>query len=467
MSVARVDGRTRSFYGVGAVGEGIKNGVFSFFLLFYYNQVLGLSGTLAGFAIASALVFDAVSDPVVGHLSDNLRSRFGRRHPFIFASVVPLSVSLLFLFMPPSSLGETGLFLWLATFSTLVNTFLTFFSVPHMALGAELTSDYHERTLIAATRAASSGLGGVLVLVGGFGIIFAERSGFVDGRFDPAAYPEFGLAVAVAIGAAIFLSGWGTRHTARTASMEGVTTSNQLTREFARAFRLRNFRLLLGALVANEVAMGALSALSVYMLTYFWQLPPSTIQGLLIVSMVGALGGSVGAARVARRSSDKRRVAIAGILWFAFFGTLASNVRLVGLGLEPGSSLVLPAVIGGGLLGSLAIGFLAAMRNSMVADLTDEHESAYGSRQEGVYFSAVSFGMKAAGGLGTALAGLAIDWAGLATAISPDNTPTSVALKLGSVYGPGIILLTGLPVILLSGYALDEERHRTLLRLNR
>ncbi len=79
------------WYGLGQLAEGVKNTAFSFFLVFYFNQVLGLSGTLSGTAIFIALVFDAVSDPVAGSLSDRLRSRWGRRHPFMYASAAPWS----------------------------------------------------------------------------------------------------------------------------------------------------------------------------------------------------------------------------------------------------------------------------------------------------------------------------------------------------------------------------------------
>ena len=73
--------RLRLLYASGQLPEGVKSAAFGFFLLFYYNQVLGLSGSLAGTAVFIALCLDAVSDPVVGSWSDFARSRWGRRHP--------------------------------------------------------------------------------------------------------------------------------------------------------------------------------------------------------------------------------------------------------------------------------------------------------------------------------------------------------------------------------------------------
>ncbi|NBQ12477.1 MAG: hypothetical protein EBU29_10655, partial [Gammaproteobacteria bacterium] len=90
MAQDRVGRSTKFAFGIGQMAEGIKNNAFSTFLLLYYNQVLGLSGTLSGLAIMIALCFDAITDPLAGSLSDGWRSRWGRRHPFMYASVTIL-----------------------------------------------------------------------------------------------------------------------------------------------------------------------------------------------------------------------------------------------------------------------------------------------------------------------------------------------------------------------------------------
>ena len=95
---------TKFAYGIGQVAEGLKNSALATFVLFYYNQVLGLPGTLAGLAVAIALVFDAVSDPLAGSISDNWRGKFGRRHPFMYASAIPLGICFYLLFAPPDGL---------------------------------------------------------------------------------------------------------------------------------------------------------------------------------------------------------------------------------------------------------------------------------------------------------------------------------------------------------------------------
>ena len=100
--------RVRLTYGAGQLPEGVKTAAFGFFLLFYYNQVLGLPGTLSGAALMIALLFDAVTDPLAGSLSDATRSRYGRRHPWMVAAALPLGLATFALFSPPDGLSTWG-----------------------------------------------------------------------------------------------------------------------------------------------------------------------------------------------------------------------------------------------------------------------------------------------------------------------------------------------------------------------
>ena len=172
-------------YGVGQYAEGLKNTAFNIFALFYYNQVLEVSGTLCGVALGIALLFDAVTDPLAGSLSDNWQSKWGRRHPFMYASAAPLALAFYGLFSPPE-LSELGLFAWLLVFSVLTRGAMTLYHVPHLALGAELTEDFEERTSIVAWRQVFGVLGLFSVVICSFGYYMADDRG---GRMQAANYP--------------------------------------------------------------------------------------------------------------------------------------------------------------------------------------------------------------------------------------------------------------------------------------
>ena len=173
---------TKTAFGIGQIAEGAKNGAFNIFLLFYFTAVLGLPGSLAGAALLIATTFDAVTDPLAGALSDRLRHRWGRRHPFMYASAVPLGITFALLFRPPAGLGTMGLFAWLTTFTVLVRASMTLYHVPHLALGAELSRDYTERTSIVAFRTFFGLVGTALVVVFGWGVFFRPTQAFANGQ---------------------------------------------------------------------------------------------------------------------------------------------------------------------------------------------------------------------------------------------------------------------------------------------
>lgn len=159
-----VDLATKIYYGFGAVANGAKSNGFNYLLLFYYSQVIGLRADLVSLGILIALVFDAISDPLVGFISDNFHSRWGRRHPFMYASGIPVSIAYYFLWSPPEW-DQTGLFLYFVCIAVLIRTLITFYEIPATALVAELTDDYDERTEMMSFRYFFGWWGGLTMAV--------------------------------------------------------------------------------------------------------------------------------------------------------------------------------------------------------------------------------------------------------------------------------------------------------------
>ena len=101
---------TKVAYGFGSVAFGVKNNGFDYFFLIFYSQVMGVDAPLVGTALLIALMFDAVSDPLIGYMSDNTHSRWGRRHPYMYFAAIPVAVSYFFIWNPPTSLEGNELF---------------------------------------------------------------------------------------------------------------------------------------------------------------------------------------------------------------------------------------------------------------------------------------------------------------------------------------------------------------------
>ncbi len=257
----------RLLYGSGIINYALKEAAFGAFVLFYYKQVLGLSGSLTGLAIALSVLWDAVSDPLVGAWSDRLRSRWGRRHPFMVASVLPMALSFIALFHPPeATLGtQLPLFYWLLGTVVALRTALTFFMVPYLALGAEISSDYHERTRLANTRTNLGWFVGVLVPTSALLMLFPDRNG-IDGRFIGDNYHLYGwMCAAGVIGSSILCLRGTWRYIPQLPAAE-EESGRGIWRSIFETFRNRNFRYL----VVLDTALGGMAGIigALLMVTY-------------------------------------------------------------------------------------------------------------------------------------------------------------------------------------------------------
>ena len=156
--------RVKFAYGIGSIAYGVKEQGFAYFLLMFYGTVVGLEPALAGTALLIALLTDAISDPIVGYWSDNIHTRWGRRHPFMYASAIPVSLCYFLIWQPPDW-SEQALFFYLLALAILIRTLITFFETPSSALMPELTSDYDERTAIQAWRHFFGWFGGASLTI--------------------------------------------------------------------------------------------------------------------------------------------------------------------------------------------------------------------------------------------------------------------------------------------------------------
>lgn len=454
-------------FGVGQIAEGIQAAVFLTFLLFFYNQVLGLSGTLSGLALAISLMFDAVTDPLLGNLSDAWRSKHGRRHPFMYAAALPLGLFFFLLFNPMVS-GEWPLFFWLLGMTVCCRGAMTLYHVPHSALGAELSEDFHERTELVAWRHSFGALSFIGVFLLGFLVYFVPTNQYPNGQLNPEAYGPFTGWLAIAMVLSVWYSAFGTKSRIPylpKASANQRFTFGAVVSDTLLAIRNPSFRALIVGFAIIIVAFGAAGALSLYMLTFFWALEPG---GILLVLLAGPLGSIVGYAtskRLFDRVDKKTGVLFGTALWLGAHG---SSVPLYLLGWlpPPGSLGILLAVSGFSALGAVGIAYLLVGMGTMLADIADQHELSSRQRNEGIFFGAFSLTNKSSAALGSLIGGAALDllsWptgAGVRTAA---DVPTDVLVNLGLTWGP-LALVLALPGLwFLNSYRLDRQTHTAIL----
>jgi Na+/melibiose symporter-like transporter len=464
-------------YGVGQMAEGLKNGAFGVFVFFYYQQVLGLSGSYAGLAVGLALIIDALADPLAGSISDNWRSRLGRRHPFIYASIVPMAACFILLFSPPDFTGsefeQFWLFLWLFTFALLTRVAMSFYHVPHTALGAELTNDFAERTTVVAYRQFFSTFGGLLTYAIGFGLFFQATPEVAHGQFRIEQYTPFAICISLVMVASVFLSAWGTQAYVPflpqpVATSQRVSASGSIARtlrEVVEALSNRSFAWLFVGVLVVFMMVGVDSVLNLHINTYFWELSSSGNLFFFAATPVGIMVGSLFARRINDRF-DKKPSVVFGTSWWAFCQITPIVLRLVGWFPENGTDTLLWTLVAVKFLQGAGVAQALITFGSMIADIVDEHELSTGKRQEGVFFAASAFSGKITTGLGGVVAGFALDlisWPRGAEIRTAADVPPETLMWLGLLYGPIVSGFVVVSVWCYSKHHLNRARHAEIL----
>ena len=420
-------------YATGNVPFAVKDAAFNSFVVFYYTQVQGLSGSLTGLAMFIALSWDAISDPVVGSWSDTVRSRWGRRHPLLLLGGIPTAFLCLALFATPGGLGEYGMFLWLLGISLLLRTFITIYFIPYSAMGAELSSDYDQRTIIAKARISMAWLAGMLMPAIAFGLVF-QPEGDADGRLIESNYLIYGTLSLVVSMITVLFCVWGTR---TVIPRLPVAPSDQPPfhwlqplADFRSALGNRNFRYKMGASLIFGMVAGVYFTLSLYFATYFWEFSSNQLAGMVAPTALGTLIAFLFLGRLGQRF-DKPVLLSAGAVIIAVNAFWLIGARLFGLLPENGHPLIyLLALLSTGI-STFAIVGLQAISVSLIADILDEHELATHRRQEGTFFAAGTFIAKATTGMGTLLAGVVIDMTGIQPGAAPGSVSQPVLQSLG------------------------------------
>ena len=453
-------------FGVGQFAEGLKNTGFGLFILFYYNQVLELPGALAGAALFIALLFDAVTDPLAGSLSDKWRSRLGRRHPFMYASALPLALAFIGLFSPPDGLGQLGLFLWLTAFAILTRGAMTLYHVPHLALGAELTQNYNERTRVVAYRQFFGTAGSAMVIAVGFGYFFADDMG---GRLSVENYTPFAIVLAVFMVVTIWYSAIGTQKEVPFLSEPPPRPKRNVLAvfviDFVAGFRNRSFRWLISGVLIVYIMAGVNGALDIYMFQYFWELDGGQMMRVNLAPIAGLLIGVFLAAPLLPRTGKLFGVMLGTACW-ATCQIVPVVCRLLDVFPANGTEELFYALVAFKFVQGLILqqAFIAA--GSMLADIADEHELETGTRQEGIFFGAIAFSGKATSGFGTFLGGIGldiIDWPTGAEIVSAADIPAGTLVDLGLLYGPVVAGCAVIAMWCYSHYNLDHKRHAEIL----
>ncbi len=457
-----VSQRTLGFFSSGGLAWGvIRNG--EYVVLMYYSQVLGLDPGMAGLALFIGLIIDAVSDPLVGYLSDNTRSKWGRRHPYLYTSVIPLALSFYMLWHPPTFVlgDDVPLFAYLLLCNSILRISTTLFLIPALAMVAELTSDYDQRTrLLSGLQSIYSiVMNGMSFLM--YALWLVPTDEIVDGVMNVDGYREAGLFGAVVIGISVLMFSVGLRRDVprtRGETAKKLLDFDQFVEQMITLFQIQSMRVVMAAGVVYYAGIGAYSVMWVYIYSYFWEFTTAQLS-LIVIPMI--LGGLFLHPFMVRfiKNREKKNVAIFGLLMASLVNVVPVGMRLLDLFPENGTEELFWIMLTLGFWETIFFLVFQVGWYSMSSDITEQIELETGRRNEGIISSTMTFAQKCATGIGTFLAGILLALIAFPTETAVGDVPADTLFNLGLIYGPMILLIFLVCCYVLSRYSISRSHH--------
>ncbi|MET0272882.1 MAG: MFS transporter [Phenylobacterium sp.] len=438
--------KTKLAFGLGSAAETIALYAVSSYALLFYNQVLGVKAAWIGVAISVSLVFDALTEPVVGSWSDRTHSKLGRRHPWMYAAPIPIAICLFAIFSPPAGLDALGMAIWCGVSVSMLRQVMTFFHTPHLALGAELSPNYTERSKVMAYNSFFTWAGGASMTYIALTFFFPKTSQFHNGLLNPEPWSRFAGSMALGVIVILFASAWFTRDRIPFLPKPAADTPKFSAAEFfkdiGRAMTNANYVWLLIGYFFLSMMLGLREGLRLYVYSFYWEISSSDLRLFILGSFVGYAAAFAFAARMHGRFDKK-----ATIIWSAVAYAVIPAVPIV-MGqmgvLTPDTPNLLPILIAFAGLGYAAFSVLAISVMSALADVADENELKHGVRQEGILYSTRALAAKLDQAVGAALAGAVITLIAFPDKARPGQVPAEILHNLALWDGvlaaiPGLI----------------------------
>jgi Na+/melibiose symporter-like transporter len=433
-------------YGMPGLGAGYMYLLMSLYVMKFSTDVLLIAPAVMGVIFSISRIWDAVSDPIAGYLSDRTTFKFGRRRTWMLLSFIPISFGFLAVFSPPESMQGQSLDLWMMIAILSFYSAITLFNVPHMALGAELSEDYHERTRLFGVRHIGFTLGSILSLVSMSLLISEENSPTGDVR-ELAGNLAF-LAVA-AMSLMIFFS--------VSRLKENPEFQNRVNKNPFKAFRdvwvNPHAKILIIVLFIENLGGAVIGVLTLYVTQYIVEAPawaPLIIFAYMLPSALSVplwipLSKRFGKIRLWVFSLALTGISFGGIFIIPFLDSVTDRLIVMFIGAT---------------LGGMAAGCGGAIGPSVKGDVIDYDEYLTGERKEGSYFAALNFVFKSATGIMLLVTGFVLQFSGFIP-----NQPQTMEVKIAliSLYGLVPLVFYSLGAYLLhKKFTFGEKEHTAI-----
>ena len=405
-----------NIWALGNVGGAASEAFLGMFLLYFYNQVLGLEPFLCGLGIALSLFVDAFTDPMIGGMSDRTSSRYGRRIPFMAFGLIGFAIGLFLLFNVQLGESQFALFVQLLLFIIITRISSTMFFIPRASLGIEMIKGYEQRNLLHA-RNNNFGILGTVIFYTTIAVIFGNNWNQESG------YEAVSLIVVTLFLATSVISVFKLRHVEsqfEKTTAQDDTKDTGVIKGLLALWKNNSWRnLIIGTSLFGIV--GSLTGVfSIYLINYFWQWLPNEFTLILGLSIPGAMIAGLSANKLLKDKDKKRSVLVLTGLMITV-GPSLTILRIIDIKFQTN---ILPEV-GLGIFSVLFIlvaihsAFMAGVRvingilfSSMFSDVVEDHQNTTHSRSEGLIISVNGLSGKILGGVGVLLSGLLLSLAG-------------------------------------------------------
>ena len=454
MGKAAVSHRTKFLYGTGAFGYGSVSQTLNSFMMFFASSILGIPGTLVGVAIGISTVWDATTDPFVGHFSDNTKSqRFGKRHGWILFASIGVATTNLILWSISPEWGTWTKFLMLLFLLLIIETFNTCYSTPYQALGIDLSANYQDRTAVQAYRTV---FGFLALLVPTLLMrVFLSPERYVTMGASARGYQEIALVTSilcVVFALVCFLGTYKNRERHVLEKKESQEQGEGIISEFFKIIRQKNVgRLILG--YGISLAAGAfITSLGLHVFTYTFQFNTAEIPYVMISLIAGIILAQP--LWLAHSRKHDKPTSLVSALFIVILGMVVFGVLLTFRNVLSGEALLL-MVCATIFICGLGTGCLYSLPVSMFADCIDKQERETGSDKTASSMGFLTFCTKVSNAFIMFVVGLSLDLIGFRG--GEGSQSIWVQNWLGWVLILGVVVSATCAIFIYSGYTYGKK----------
>jgi len=451
-------------YGFGNFGYGVISQAVSTFLMFYATAVLGMNGAWVGMIVSIGVIWDAVSDPIMGYLSDQTRSkRFGRRHLYLWIGGIGIALSNALLWYIQPEMSLTVKLISMATWILVLKTFLTIYITPYTALSAELTEGYEERTKIQAVKTAFFLMGIFFTAALGLVLFFKPTAEYPVGQLNPAGYQAMGAATSIlmlfSMAVVILTTKRMIPYLNGRILSESHVGMGHFFKSVRHAFTNKDYTAVVIGYLFTNLSSALINTIGLHVFTYTFSLNSSGIALIIgaqiLISILSQPVWAMLSDKMEKRELIKLglQISIVGCLYFMLMVIFRNVFDFQFYHLIPFS-----------LLAGFGTGGLYTLPQSMIADTVDVNALEMGMRQEGVFFGCMTLSYKLSQSVAIFLLGFVLELSGFDAQLSAQTANTG--LVLGLVLALGGILFFLFSYLAFKPYSLDRDKvnevHREL-----